>query len=222
MKPNRIVLWGISILVPVILLMTSVRILLNPAWLPFEYHQKSFPADPYGFTIDDRLKWGSLSVQYLLNDAGLSFLGDLKLDDGTPLYNERELSHMLDVKILVQQMIRAWYLLLILLVAAAVYAWQAKWMRDFLFALKRGGWVTLGLIAAIAVLIFTSFTELFTAFHRVFFQGDTWLFLYSDSLIRLFPLRFWQDAFLWMAVFWLLGAGLIIGISKWLLLQTRQ
>jgi len=119
-------------------------------------------------------------------------------------------------------MIRAWYLLLILLVAAAVYAWQAKWMRDFLFALKRGGWVTLGLIAAIAVLIFTSFTELFTAFHRVFFQGDTWLFLYSDSLIRLFPLRFWQDAFLWMAVFWLLGAGLIIVISKWLLLQTRQ
>jgi len=222
MKPNQFALWGISILVPVILLMTSVRILINPALLPFEYQQKTFPADPYGFTIEDRLKWGSLSVQYLLNDAGLSFLGDLKLDDGTPLYNERELSHMLDVKNLVRQMIRAWYLLLILLVAAAVYAWQAKWMRDFLFALKRGGWVTLGLIAAIAVLIFTSFTELFTAFHRVFFQGDTWLFLYSDSLIRLFPLRFWQDAFLWMAVFWLLGAGLIIVISKWLLLQTRQ
>lgn len=217
MKPNQVALWGISILVPVILLMASVRILLNPALLPFEYHQKTFPADPYGFTVEDRLKWGTLSVEYLLNDAGLSFLGDLKLDDGTPLYNERELSHMLDVKILVQQMIRAWYLLLILLIAAAVYAWQAKWMRDFLFALKRGGWVTLGLIAAIAVLIFTSFTELFTAFHRIFFQGDTWLFLYSDSLIRLFPLRFWQDAFLWMAVFWLLGAVLTIAVCKWFL-----
>jgi integral membrane protein (TIGR01906 family) len=129
---------------------------------------------------------------------------------------------MLDVKILVQQMIRAWYLLLLLFTATAVYAWQAKWMRDFLFALKRGGWMTLGLIAAIAVLIFTSFTELFTAFHRVFFQGDTWLFFYSDSLIRLFPLRFWQDAFLWMAVFWLLGAVLAIAASKWFLTRLRQ
>ncbi len=222
MKPNRIVLWGISILVPVILLMTSVRIILNPALLTFEYHQTTFPADPYGFNLEDRLKWGTLSVEYLLNDAGLSFLGDLKLDDGTPLYNERELSHMLDVKVLVQQMIRAWYLLLILLIATTVYAWQAKWLRDFLFALKRGGWVTLGLIAAIAVLIFTSFIELFTAFHRVFFQGDTWLFLYSDSLIRLFPLRFWQDAFLWMAVFWLLGAVLVIAVCKWFLSRLRQ
>lgn len=221
MKSNRIILWGISILVPVILLMTSVRILLNPGLLTFEYHQKTFPADPYGFSIEDRLKWSDISVQYLINNADISFLGDQKLDDGTPLYNERELSHMLDVKILVQQMIRAWYLLLVLLLATAIYAWQAKWMRDFLFAFMRGGWATLGLIAAIGILIATSFVELFTAFHRVFFQGDTWLFLYSDSLIRLFPMRFWQDAFMWMAVFWFLGAVLVIAISKWFLSRSE-
>jgi integral membrane protein (TIGR01906 family) len=221
MKPNRIGLWGISILVPVILLMTSVRILLNPALLEFEYLQKTFPADTYGFTIEDRLKWGNISVQYLLNDEELSFLGDQQFDDGTPLYNDRELSHMLDVKILVQQMIRAWYLLMILFIATAIYAWQADWMRNFLFSLKRGGWITLGLIGAILLLIVSSFNELFTGFHRIFFQGDTWLFLYSDSLIRLFPMRFWQDAFIWMAVIWFLEAVFVIAMCKWLLVRSK-
>ena len=54
------------------------------------------------------LKWSKVSIEYLLNDAGPEFLAAQRLGDGTPLYNERELSHMLDVKLLIQQMITAW------------------------------------------------------------------------------------------------------------------
>jgi len=48
----------------------------------------------------------------------------------------------------------------------------------------------------IIVGVVINFDTLFTSFHRIFFEGDTWLFSYSNSLIRLFPLRFWQDVFI--------------------------
>jgi integral membrane protein (TIGR01906 family) len=38
-----------------------------------------------------------------------------------------------------------------------------------------------------------SWGEFFTTFHRLFFEGETWIFPYTDTLIRLFPIRFWMD-----------------------------
>ncbi len=59
------------------------------------------------------------------------------------------------------------------------------------------------------------FWKFFTLFHQVFFEGDSWLFLYSDTLIRLFPIRFWQDAVLAAAVISLGGGlGLALGLKK--------
>ena len=58
--------WLITIAIPFLLIMTAVRLLINPALLKFEYNSPNFPADTYGFTTQDRLKWGGLSVDYLL------------------------------------------------------------------------------------------------------------------------------------------------------------
>ena len=49
-------------------------------------------------------------------------------------------------------------------------------------------------------------------FHELFFSGGSWLFLYSDTLIRLFPLPFWQDAFLFAGVLDVLG-GLVLALA---------
>ena len=72
-------------------------------------------------------------------------------------------------------------------------------MERLLLGLREGARWTLGLMAAIMAGLIVSFSFLFVGFHRIFFEGETWLFLYSDSLIRLFPERFWRDAFLWIA-----------------------
>jgi uncharacterized membrane protein len=56
------------------------------------------------------------------------------------------------------------------------------------------------------------FDVFFTWFHGLFFEGDSWLFLFSDTLIRLFPIRFWEDAFLLAAVI-ALGGGLALAGS---------
>jgi integral membrane protein (TIGR01906 family) len=67
---------------------------------------------------------------------------------------------------------------------------------DFRWALARGGLLTLILIGVILLLVLAAFGIFFVAFHQVFFEEGTWTFLWSDTLIRLFPERFWRDTFL--------------------------
>ncbi|MCD6344052.1 MAG: hypothetical protein J7M17_00400, partial [Anaerolineae bacterium] len=45
----------------------------------------------------------------------------------------------------------------------------------------------------------TSWDTFFVGLHGLFFTEGTWRFFYSDTLIRLFPVRFWQDAGPWVA-----------------------
>jgi len=198
----------ITIVVPLILLMTSIRILMNPFFLDYEYKLTQFPPDPYGFTTEDRLKWGKLSMDYLINDEPDDYLGTLRFEDGTPLYNERELSHMVDVRNLVKTALNVWYGLIVFTVIVGLAAWKTRNIKEFWKAISRGGWLTLGLILLIIASTFIDFNSLFTAFHGLFFEGDTWLFFSSDTLIRLFPIKFWSDAFIYMGIFTLVGAVL--------------
>ncbi len=207
---RKILMVAVSILIPFFILMTSIRLLLLPVFTELEYRRPGFPADPYGFTLQDRLKWSRISVDYLTNSAGLDFLADQKLDATIPLYNERELSHMLDVKNLVQFMLIAWPLTGIAILGIGLLAFRFGWPREYWLTVSRGGWAAVWFIIALLAGVAVSFNALFTGFHRIFFSGDTWLFLYTDTLIRLFPMDFWRDAFIVMGVFMLAG-GLAVG-----------
>ena len=211
--------WLVTILIPLVLIGLGLRVLLSPLFLRLEYNMPYFPPDQYGFTKEDRLKWAPYALDYLVNNEDISFLGNLEFDDGTPLYNERELSHMDDVKRVTQGVLRVWYVSIVLLTLLGVWAWFGGWWQVYRLGLMRGGWlmvvlaVAVGLIVAIGITINPNlFWNFFSGFHRIFFEGDSWLFLYSDTLIRLFPLRFWQDAFLLAAVIALAG-GIALGLG---------
>jgi integral membrane protein (TIGR01906 family) len=207
---TRIGLILISFGVPFLLVMTSIRLLITPLYPQIEYRMPYFPVDLYGFSFEDRLKWSRPSIEYLVNNADLSYLADLRLPDGSSLYNERELSHMLDVKVLVQRMIVVWIGLVVVYAGLSLWAWRGKWMSQLWGALAAGGRWTITLILCLLALVAVSFNWLFTMFHRLFFSGDTWIFLYSDSLIRLFPIPFWRDAFIFVGAFTIGVAVLLI------------
>lgn len=221
MKPS-ILSWLVAILVPFALIGLSLRAVLLPIFLQVEYHMPYLPPDDYGFTTQDRLHWSQFAWDYLLNKSDISYLGDLKFDDGSPLYNERELSHMVDVKRVIQGALNVWYISLALLVMLGVWSWREGWMQTYRLGLMRGGWLMVGLAGAIGLIVLIGisinpnvFWNFFAGFHSLFFEGDSWLFLFSDTLIRLFPLRFWQDAFLFAAVIALGGGfGLGLGLRK--------
>lgn len=209
---SRIANWFILLAFPLLLILTSIRILFSPLFLQIEYRMPGFPPDAYGFNLEDRLYWSRVTMDYLNNNEKIDFLASKFLPDGAPLYNDRELSHMDDVQRLLQVSMNGWLLLLVIYLGIGFLAWKTHWMPDFWLSISKGSWLTISLILLVLVAVVLSFSELFTAFHKVFFSGDSWIFLYSDTLIRLFPLRLWQDGFIATGAITILFA-LIFGFS---------
>lgn len=206
---QSVLAWLVALLVPVALLLSATRLLMTPAFVHLEYRTPGFPEDPYGLTLEERLRYAPLALDYLLNDEGIEFLADLQFEDGEPLFNERELRHMRDVKVLAQQVLAVWAGMLLVLIGLGVWAWRSGWLPAYRRMLARGGQVAVYLVLALLLYTAINFRRLFTLFHNVFFEGDTWLFAFSDTLIRLFPTRFWQDVFIALGLLTLLGGVLL-------------
>ncbi len=221
---RQVLSWIVTLLVPIVLVLAAVRILMTPVFLIVEYSTPGFPVDRYGFTKEERLYWSGIALDYLHNSEDISFLGDLRfpegesappptcqfMDDCTKLYNDRELGHMEDVKNVVKATLWVLYISLAVLILLGVWAWRGDWWMDFLRGLARGGWLTVILIASILLFVVAAFGIIFVAFHNVFFDPGTWTFLFSDTLIRLFPERFWRDTFLAVGLL-SGGAGVALG-----------
>ena len=219
---NRTIYILLIIILPLLIVITSIRLVLSPLFLDVEYRLPGFPADDFGFTFQERLDWAKISLNYLVNNSGIEYLANQKLANGQPLYEERELSHMKDVKDLTQSVLLVWYFLIALFALSILFFWNNGMLKDFWKAIFLGGWVTIGLVAMVILGVFLDFNALFTGFHRIFFKGDTWLFLYNNTLIRLFPERLWQDVFLFIGGFSIFFSALAAYFGRKLALTKEQ
>ena len=195
-------------LVPPILVLTSVRVFLTHTFLEVEYGRPGFPPDSYGFTTEDRLRLGGVALDYLFEATPGDTLTALTFADGTPVFQSSEVRHMEDVRVLTQTVLKVWVGSIAIGVVGSVWVIRRKGWRELAGAVRDGARVTLAIVIGLGVFIAVGFPVFFTGFHRLFFQGDTWLFAYSDSLIRLFPLQFWSDVSIGIAVVALLEGGL--------------
>lgn len=208
----KILSWFVTLLLPLAMTFLGLRLLLTHAFPQIEYRLPGFPRDDFGFTLQERLKWSEISIDYLTNNAGISFLGDQTFPDGNPLFNGRELSHMQDVKHVVKPVVWIGYGDWLLLLGLGLWALFGGWRREYVRGLWRGGLLILALVALIGIFASINFWQFFTDFHGLFFTGNSWQFLYSDTLIRLFPLPFWEDAFLFAGILDVIG-GMALGVG---------
>ncbi len=217
MKGRYIFFAILTIILPFVMVMSGVIMVFTPEFLQFEYRDAAFPEDPFGFTMDERIEYGTESVNYII-DPLFKYPGDylagLKKEDGSPLYNERELSHMQDVKMVFQtaRAVMAGMIVFIILTGWLVSK-RPDALPGFLRALTVGSGLTLALIALAGVGIMTGFDAFFDSFHHLFFKGDSWLFYADDSLIRLFPEKLWSDGFALAALLTAILAALILLVS---------
>lgn len=203
----------IIIILPVLLILTAVRLVLTPAYLNIEYRMPGFPEDSYGFTLEDRLLFTTKTYEYLVNSEDTSYLESLKFENGAGIYNERELSHMEDVQVLIVLALRVWIVLLISILLLVFLLLILRETDEIRLGFFWGGWVSVGLVVMLLLLILIDFDELFTQFHKLLsFPGDSWLFYSSDTLIRLLPIRFFIDTFLFVGLF-TLSIGLSLGLG---------
>lgn len=176
----------------VILGILAVAILpfLSPAWIAFEQDR----AEAAAWTGFDP------PVLRVVTDEILAdlVLGPPAFDvavDGVPVLNERERSHMRDVR----AVFIAFYAAALVSVALAVVVGRlgragSPVRRGWWVAVRRGAIVLVVGLIGLGVVSFVAFEALFELFHRLFFPGGTYTFdPTTERLVQLFPFRFWQE-----------------------------
>ncbi len=203
----------LTIAVPVLLTLLSVRLVMTPQFLQLEYNRPNFPEDDYGFTTEDRLYYAPFAINYLLNSADISYLGNLTFSNGRMLFTTPELNHMEDVKVVTQLAFLVLFVCGILSLVVTGYLWWAKTPqahRILRRGLFDGAMLTLSIIGFIIFMAVVAWDLFFDAFHGVFFESGTWRFAFSDTLIRLFPEQFWFDVAIIIGGLTGLGAIIIL------------
>ena len=210
----------IAVLLPLVLIIGPVLLLVTDQYLAVEYGKADFPRDPFGFDQAQRLAYASANFRYVREGQPIETLAAQRLGD-TPLYNKRELKHMQDVQNVHQAVWLVWRIAAgIVLLAALALAWRMETRPALAAALKRGGLLTVALVV-VGLLAVVAWRFWFVAFHQIFFAPGTWMFEYSDTLIRLFPEKFWFDAALTLSSLSLFG-GLLLALIGWRLQLKRR
>jgi len=217
----RIIVKVILVLcLPLLLLLSNVHLLLTPGFIRYEYSKPHFP-DAILYNDTERLSLAEATLHYLRSNEQVDYLATLQTR-GRAVYNTREIKHLVDVKTVMNTALWLHKICVLLCLLAIAFSWQdSEARRNALLAIYQGCFAFLILLVTIGVLAYTKFDVFFTYFHRLFFEGNSWLFAFSDTLIQLFPLQFWVDA-TWILVLLTVVEYIVVGVTAYALYRTRR
>lgn len=211
----------VTLVVPPALVVNAFRVLATETFTRWELERVE--PDRYGLSDGQRealALTGLRSIQP--GSEGIALLEAARLPDGTPAFDARELSHMDDVRTLFVALLRGQLGALVLLAALAVVLARTRLRAAVPRGLLLGGLATL-LVAALAVpTILLGFDDFFTGFHELFFAGDSWRFSTTDTLLRLYPERFWEDVSRIAAGLAVAQALVLVPLALWWLRAARR
>jgi integral membrane protein (TIGR01906 family) len=217
----------IAFAMPFFLLLTSAHLLIADWYPRYEYAKTDFPADPYGFTQAQRLDLALVSIHYMQRpepaDAVINMLKDQRLPGSDqPLFAASEISHMLDVKRVADALWRVQLIAGIIVVGGTALLLIRSNTRDSAYsALFWGGVLTTGLLILLALFVLLSWYTFFVTLHDAFFAPGTWTFDWSNSLIRLYPDKFWSDAGTLITMSALV-AGILVALAGYFLGRRKN
>ncbi len=226
-KTANILKWVITLCIPFALASFVIGTVIGD-WLPeFEYNNRVAP-DEFGWEQAERLELALVAVQYLsVRDSAensIYLLEEQRMPGSDePLYNEREISHMIDVKHLTDRIRRGgWVLAIIAVAGTTLLLYRSETEPTAYRAIRNGGWATLAILVGIGLFMAAAWNTFFVQFHELLFPEGSWTFYYTDSLIRLFPERLWQDVgtFIVGGTFGLGVVCLLVG--RFLLNRTKK
>ena len=125
------------------------------------------------------------------------------------LYNAKELSHLTDVKSLFGAGLTLEQILAAEVLGIALYLWKARELRTLSRGLLASGGVNIALLAALAAIARTDFSDFWTNFHLLTFTNENWLLdPTSDWLVMMFPEGFFLSAVMRIGI---LASGISLG-----------
>jgi integral membrane protein (TIGR01906 family) len=170
----------------VVIVAVAIALFLNPLWVGFE-QDRTGAAGLTGFTSEQ------------VHDVTGGILRDLVIGppafdqvvDGAPVLNDRERSHLVDVRGVFIAFGGLALLGALTLVNARIASHGAGW---FLRSVGAGATILTALVLVGGVIVAVAFDQAFEVFHRLFFAGGTYTFdPRTDRLVQLFPDAFWAE-----------------------------
>lgn len=186
----------IALLVPLVLVLDGMRVLANDRYVRLEYSHAGLAGDGPDLPKELRLRLALDGLHAIQGSSAASsaLLDRARLADGRPAFTGRELRHMKDVRGLFHGAVILQLVLLGVLVAlAGGLALSRRTRAAALRGLRAGALLTVGLVALAALWLLVRFDLLLLGFHKLLFTGESWHFADSDTLIRVYPERFWSD-----------------------------
>ena len=214
---------AIALSVTPILVVNAFRVLATGTFVRHELGRDGFPPDRYGLTAPQRRALALTGLRSIEpGSEGIVLLERSTLPDGSPAFGRRELAHMRDVRTLFGHALRL-QLIAVAVIAVLALAFARTRMRTVVpVGLIAGAFGTLTIAVLAVPVILLGFDGFFTRFHEVFFSGDSWRFSDTDTLIRIYPERFWQDVSQLAAAIAVLQAILLAPLAWWWLRVARR
>ena len=211
-----LVVAAIALTVTPILVVNAFRLLATDPFVRHEIDRGGFPPDRYGLTTTERQSLALTGLHSILPGGdGIALLEAATLPDGSSAFDARELRHMRDVRSRLGTAYTAQVAALVVILALAIGLRRSRrWRSVVPWGLLLGSVLTLGIAALAVPLILLGFDAFFLRFHEVFFNGDTWRFSDTDTLLRIYPETFWEDTAKLAAAI-VVAQAAVVGLAAW-------
>lgn len=191
MNKSSIIL--LTLLTPFLLFFISLRLAFTEPFLEVVYAITKFPDD--GIAKEEKLKIAKIGFNAVLSEQGMrEFMN-------CGLFNQREVTHMQDVRALLSTLFGIGYLI------TGVFILLTLIIRDSIQiarALFFGSVATEAVLILAFSVIYIFFDKAFEIFHLIFFDPYSWRFYPGDTLIYVYPIQFWRNAFIFFFLLFML------------------
>lgn len=212
--------------VPITLILTNVHFVAQNLRVYAYSFDRYDVASVTGIARPELDRAAAAIIRYFRSDEAWLDIQVVKDGQLMPLFTEREVLHMRDVKGLFRQAFRVQTatLLYSLAYVALVVVWsRERSPREFAQQTRWAGLGTAGLVLVAGIGAGAGFDRLFEQFHLLSFRNDFWRLDPSrDHLIQMFPEGFWFDVTLLIAVLTFVEAMVIVLLSSLYLYSWRQ
>jgi integral membrane protein (TIGR01906 family) len=212
---------AIALVVPPTLVVNALRALATESFTRWELGR--LEPDAYGLMPKQREALALRGLESIRpRSSGVELLEHARLPDGSRAFDERELSHMRDVRRVFGLALRAQLVTLLVLAGVALFLLRSRFRTLVPRGLLVGALATLGVAVLAVPVIVLGFDAFFTRFHEMFFQGDSWRFSDRDTLIRVYPEQLWIDVSRIAAALTVVQAVVLASLSWWWLRAARR
>jgi integral membrane protein (TIGR01906 family) len=185
------------IAIPLALISTNVRYLANEGRVyTYAFDEYDAPART-GIARSELVRASAELRDYFNNNAEFFYTRVKQGEREVPLFNEREVGHLHDVKQVFGWVFHVQEIAFVYILAyvAGVFIWaRERSLRALALHTLIGGVLTIAIIVLLGAFAVSGFERAFERFHLIAFSNDLWrLDPRTDHLIQMFPEEFWFD-----------------------------